>query len=138
MNALNDEQKARALAERDAVMAEVDRRVGVIVRRRRIVTTAMVTVGLLMAGGAMALWLPQSQQEPVLVAEQRVVVEPTPAEPTLAEPETAPEAEIQKTTVEAVKVHRKAKPAKAEPVVMCNNQCDADSVISEIWKFLSV
>ena len=25
-----------------------------------------------------------------------------------------------------------------EPVVICNNQCDADSVINDIWKFLSV
>ena len=25
----------------------------------------------------------------------------------------------------------------ADPVVVCNNHCDADSVISDIWKFLS-
>lgn len=26
---------------------------------------------------------------------------------------------------------------ETDPVVVCNNQCDADSVISDIWKFLS-
>ena len=138
MNTLNEEQKARALAERDEVMAEVDRRVATIVRRRRIAATALVTVGLMMAGGAAALWLPRMQQEPDLVAEQRVVVEVPQAEQTPAEPETAVEAAVQPKSAVAPRVRRKAKPAKAEPVVMCNNQCDADSVISEIWKFLSV
>jgi len=28
-------------------------------------------------------------------------------------------------------------PATDEPIVRCNNQCDADSVINDIWKFLS-
>ena len=42
-------------------------------------------------------------------------------------------------TVAPAKADRKqaTKPTAKDPVVMCNSQCDADSVISDIWKFLT-
>ena len=39
---------------------------------------------------------------------------------------------------QSVKASTKEPAQKVETVVTCNSQCDADSVISEIWKFLSV
>ena len=136
---LTEEQKARLLAGRDEAMAEVDRRVASIRRARRRRTVALTTTAVLALGVGTLLLVPREQ--PTMVAEHR-------APAAIDVLETNAETE---TTVEAVKaevqptkpaVERKARPSvKArrtpEPVVMCNNQCDADSVISDIWKFLS-
>lgn len=57
------------------------------------------------------------------------------AQPYMADPVPAAVEPLQEPTAE-----RMARPAEAgdsEPIVVCNNQCDADSVISDIWKFLS-
>ena len=135
---LTEEQKARLLAGRDEAMAEVDRRVAGIRRARRR-TVALTTTAVLALGAGTLLFVPKGQ--PTLVAEHRApaaiaVTADTAIAATTVETVQA-EVQPEKPAVErkarkAVKTHR-----ITEPVVMCNNQCDADSVISDIWKFLS-
>ena len=49
-----------------------------------------------------------------------------------------PPAEQQpRAAVAASKPARKVRHKAEEPVVMCNNECEADSVINDIWNFLS-
>ena len=130
------------LTHRDEVMADAERRAGGIIRRRR--TLAFTAAGILLAGGVVWSLLPQ-QQETTLVAEATVpeVVElpaPTVEQSTLQAPavkKSAPRkvavqkpATLTTTTIEQI--------AEDETVVMCNNQCEADSVINDIWKFLTV
>lgn len=128
------------LTHRDEVMAQADRRATVIVRRRR---TALFTVaGLLLAGATVfTILLPQRSEAP-LVAEAKVpepvvtTVETVEAPSLPVQPAVAPQAQVQ-----APATIRRSKPAVRQPqeeqIVMCNNQCEADSVISDIWKFLT-
>lgn len=118
---------------RDEVMAAARRRADGIVRRRR---TALFTLaGLLVAGAAIWTLLPQGEETP-LVAEAAVPeATTTTAEPTVEQ--TAAEAPAVHAAPKPAPRRRIAKPAE-EPVVICNNQCEADSVINDIWKFLTV
>ncbi len=135
---LTEEQKARLLAGRDEAMAEVDRRVAGIRRARRR-TVALTTTAVLALGAGTLLFVPKGQ--PTLVAEHRAPAAiAAPADTAIAattvetvQAEVQPEKPaVERKARKAVKTHR-----ITEPVVMCNNQCDADSVISDIWKFLS-
>ena len=130
------------LTHRDEVMADAERRAGCIIRRRR--TLAFTVAGLLLAGGAVWSLLPQ-RQEATLVAEATVpeVVDlPTPtveqnAIPTPAVKPSAPrKIAIKKPAIVTTPTIEQM--AGEETVVMCNNQCEADSVINDIWKFLTV
>lgn len=142
-----ERDELNGLAHRDEVMAAAGERAHVILRRRR--TVAFTVAGLLVAGGAIWTLLPSERQQAPILAETTVpeVVERVP-EPTVEQvaPATMP-------TEEKVvaKVTRRAAPSQLkptdvpvmpvendEPVVMCNNQCEADSVINDIWKFLTV
>ena len=136
---LTEEQKARLLAGRDEAMAEVDRRVAGIRRARRRRTVALTTTAVLALGVGTLLFVPKGQ--PTLVAEHRApaaiavtadtAIAATTVETVQAEVQPEKPA-VERNAPKAVKTHR-----ITEPVVMCNNQCDADSVISDIWKFLS-
>lgn len=138
------------LSYKDETIAAAEHQARGIVRRR-----TFRTVGLAMAGAAVlgaGVWLLRPQGESVLVAERHeapTAVEQQPVQPveTIADQQLAP-------VPKAAPRRQAAKPVPAEavpetvvtpvneatddaPVVMCNNQCDADSVISDIWKFLT-
>ena len=54
------------------------------------------------------------------------------------EPQQTAAVNVEKTVAPAKADRKQAtKPTAKDPVVMCNSQCDADSVISDIWKFLT-
>ena len=141
----SDLEELNSLAGRDEVFAQADRRVAVIRRTRRIRTTALLTIGILTTGVVMLFALPR--QEKTLMAEQRTPVQVLPMEvPNMETPdavqaavavEPSQECAVMQKTKERVVVRRKATTVKNEPMVVCNNSCDADSVISDIWKFLS-
>lgn len=129
-------EELNRLTHRDEVMAEADRRAGGIIRSHRAGLVAFAAVVVVTAG---VLFLQPRQEAPLVAERQPMAVQ---------QPEVQPEAVVEREAVAepvqmaAVKpVRRKAHasaPAKDdEPVVMCNSQCDADSVISDIWKFLS-
>ena len=144
-----ERDELNGLAHRDEVMAAAGERAHVILRRRR--TVAFTVAGLLVAGGAIWTLLPSERQQAPILAETTVpeVVERVP-EPTVEQvaPATMPTEEkvVAKVTRRSTVAPSQVKPVDAvvkpeesdDPVVMCNNQCEADSVINDIWKFLTV
>jgi len=129
------------LTRRDEVMAGAEKRAAVIVGRRRRAMAACVAVCIV--AGAIGLLFTQRHDTAPMMAQQEAVAVEVPEEETIM---TAVEIEPQQTaavnvekTVAPTKVDRKhvTKPIAKDPVVMCNSQCDADSVISDIWKFLT-
>lgn len=133
------------LTRRDEVIAAADRQASGIVRRRRIGLSALALT-IVAAGGAGLLFL-QPTGETTTVAKQEPVA-PTVVETPIVEEIALPPTPA--TTVEEVaathtnttapqpkKPTTVATHATANPVVVCNNQCEADSVISDIWKFLT-
>lgn len=126
------------LTRRDEVVAGAEQRAKAIVNRRRRAIAACVATCIM---GVTAGIILTRQQEPVQeMAQQTITVDIPEEEPTMSPVETAP---LQTAAVSAEKrvqpTGRKhtEKPATKDPVVMCNSQCDADSVISDIWKFLT-
>lgn len=164
---LTDEELERlnVLTHRDEVLAAAEGRARTIVRRRtmRVVGFGVVAVALFGAG----VWmLAPKQQQPMVavVNEENVMQNEAQVAPVDNPTIDIQEAPKTKPLVAAVTVEEKAAPravsveseavdeeptftpvdpsisipqSPADPVVVCNNHCDADSVISDIWKFLS-
>lgn len=143
---LTDEERASLdlMTEKEAVMQAVDRRVAKI-RRGRIVRSAGLAVTFVaLAGVGIGLLAPSHTPEgPSVAALQTEAAAPAAVVPTAEEPMAAPvtATEPAATPQPAIRHNIAAKPqpatAKNEQVVICNNSCDADSVIDEIWKFLT-
>lgn len=135
-----------ALAHKDEVMDAASHRAAGIVRRRTALCGTVAMVCLMVGAG---VWMTSPRQETPLLAEAKapeVLVEPTVTpleESTVAEnPRVEEKSRPVATNPVAVKPAdiEESLPVEEvkEPVVICNNQCDADSVINDIWKFLSV
>lgn len=126
------------LTHRDEVMDNAERRAVGIVRRRR--SIAFSVAGLLVAGAATWTLLGPNQTEAPLVAEasvpEIVVTAPEPAVEQAA-PVAKPQRALDMPRPERA-VRSTIKKKTDDPVVVCNNQCEADSVINDIWKFLTV
>jgi hypothetical protein len=145
---LTDEERSELnrLTHRDEVMASAHSRArGILWRRASLAVGALAVIG----AGVMAV-MPRPTEE-VMIAEVREVpaaVQVAPAVEQVLRPVEAREAASKpvakaKPEPKAVPTPKPAdvKPAaikKTEPVVVCNNQCDADSVINDIKRFLSV
>ena len=137
---LNDEERTELerLTHKDEVVAAASRRATGIIRRRVSLTIASVMVA---GAGAFAV-LPHSQEP--LMAEAKVLPAPVVETQLAASPQ-----EVEAVVAPTVETHpvaplrkrartKAATRVKSDPVVVCNNQCEADSVISDIRKFLSV
>lgn len=144
----SEREELNRLTGRDEVMSAASRRADSIVRRRR---TALFTLaGLLLAGTTVWTLLPR--QEDNLVAEtvipetvtipEPVVEQVAPARPTPVQtrPTHRPRAKVATTVTLDTSTFsiEETKVVVEETVVVCNNQCEADSVINDIWKFLAV
>ena len=137
------------LTHKDEVVKAASHRAGRIIMRRRVAWTSMAVVALLVTGVGVRIVMP-SGEEPVLVAEQRVPMEvqPQQEESEVTEAIAAKVEQILPEVPKVVRAHkptpRRGKPSSAmdvavsKPVVVCNNQCEADSVINDIKRFLSV
>jgi hypothetical protein len=133
------------LTRRDEVFAAADRQAKGIVRRRRIGLSALALT-IVAAGGAGLLFLQPSGETPTVAKQE-------PAAPTVVETITVEEIATPATPATVIEDVAATHPRTAEPqpkkpaaastrattnpVVVCNNQCEADSVISDIWKFLT-
>lgn len=142
---LTEEELAtlNTLARRDEVMAGAERRASVIRHRRRSVMAMVVGMVVVVAAG-LTLLMPRSE-EPLMAKQEapapQVVDDEVMTTPVEAMPMQTAAVSAEKTAAPAAAVQsRKQQPKTAkvgEPVVTCNNQCDADSVINDIWKFLT-
>lgn len=134
------------LAHKDEVMDTASHRAAGIVRRRTALCGTVAMVCLMVGAG---VWMTSPRQETPLLAEAKapeVLVEPTVTP--LEESTVAENPRVEEKSRPVVTNPVAVKPADIEeslpveevkePVVICNNQCDADSVINDIWKFLSV
>ena len=137
---LTDEelQQLGTLSRRDEVLAEAGRRADAIIRRRRGSVAAFSAIAAIAVGAFIVVGHPKVEAPQVAMQAAPIEVE-TPSE---AEPMPTAEKESEPVQMAAAKpTARKHKATTAanvdEPVVMCNNQCDADSVINDIWKFLT-
>ena len=127
---LSDDELAtlNKLTHKDEVFAAADRQASGIVRRRRLRISVFALMAV--AVGGIGLILLQPTPEAPLVAQKNT--EPVTETETIMVEEVAPQPEP-KSQAPA----HSAAAATPEPVVMCNNQCEADSVINDIWKFLT-
>ena len=144
---LTDEEREQldSMTHRDEVFASAERQARSIVRTR-IMRTAACIASLLVVGGAV-LWTQMPRQQDTMIARQEpIVVAPqvNPESPAITEQvETTTPAVVAKTVSKPKLRPRVAKIQHTEIVdeqviVVCNNKCEADSVISEIRNFLSV
>ncbi len=137
--ALSDEEREELsrMCGRDEIFAAADLKVAAIRRRRHAGALAMAAAAVA-AIGAVAVMAPQrggetlvaEQQQPLPIAVETAVADVAPAASTAAEQQP-------RAAVAASKPAHKVRHKAEEPVVMCNNECEADSVINDIWKFLS-
>ncbi len=158
---ISDEEleQLNVLAHRDEVFAAAESRARTIIRRRTIRTVGFAVAATAVLGAG--VWMMAPRQEQPLMAEATApttvpaqverpadnIITPaaTPSTSTprkVARETPAQQQQTVQPTVEAPAPQDStlATPhsmQEAEPIVVCNNQCDADSVISEIWKFLS-
>ena len=143
-------EELNRLTRKDEVIAAAEHTAAGIVRRRRLAVSSLALVAVAVGAIGITLLLPRSEAplvaqqqpapQPVIVEELPQTVE-TPAEPIAAKPATAQRNTMAATP--AAKAHHdmSTQPAAvskhSDPTVMCNNQCEADSVINDIWKFLT-
>ena len=138
-------QELNRLTRKDEVVAAAEQAAVGIVRRRRLTVSAVALVAVVVGTVGITMLMPR--HEAPMVAQQQPIVTPTVTEPSVIPTEpteslasiTPAKAVAKKRDNTAAKpVRTTVKPASAaEPVVVCNNQCEADSVINDIWKFLS-
>lgn len=145
---LTDDERTELerLSHRDEVMAAASHRATGIVWRR--VSLAIGAVAVLGVGAT--LMIPRPVEEMMIAEAHNVpsVVQVASETEQVLRPVEMREAETQqvaeaKAAMKPVAkrpsaLRRGAAQKKSDPVVVCNNQCDADSVISDIKRFLSV
>lgn len=146
---LNDEERVELerLTHKDEVISAANRRVTGIIWRRVSLTIAAVMV----AGAGVVAVLPREAQGPLMADAQEIptsIVEAqrdaSPAVETVVpatvieEPQHVAPLQTKHASRPATAIKRSVKVHESDPVVICNNQCEADSVLSDIRKFLSV
>lgn len=148
-------EQLNMLTHKDEVLGAAESRARTIIRRRTWREVGFVCAGLVLIGAG--IWVMNPVQEAPMVAELNNN-EIQPVEEIVSQEEV--DAPMQKVSpkVASVPVSKKSQstaqiaasqkedpivedivvaPLREEPTVVCNNQCDADSVINDIWKFLT-
>ncbi|MDY6371679.1 MAG: hypothetical protein SPL12_05200 [Bacteroidales bacterium] len=136
------------LTHKDEVLGEAFHKADGIVRRRQVRYLAMAMTGLVLLGAGVWMARPSQEAAPLVAGRQALPAAvadeapaPPPAQPTVAgEPvlvAAARPANVAKPAPKPVAPTQAAPHAEQQTVVVCNTQCEADSVINNIWKFLS-
>lgn len=146
VDSLSDEERAELerMTGKERVMHEADRRVAVIIgrRKRAFATVAMVVLAatsllVLQPGGVNTT---SEGEQVVAEAHEPAIVAPM-DEPTFVvsdEPQGHEYVASKQVPSTRTRVETTEKSVDwVVPEVKCNSVCDADSVISEIWQFLS-
>lgn len=127
------------LTHKDEVLGEAFHKADGIVRRRRVRYLAMAMTGLVLLGAGVWMARPSQEAAPLVAGRQALpaaVADEAPAPPP-AQPIVARPANVAKPASKPVAPTQAAPHAEQQTVVVCNTQCEADSVINNIWKFLS-
>lgn len=137
-------QELNRLTHKDEVIAAAEQASAGIIRRRRLITSAVAVVAIAVGTVGIAMLMPKNEvplvaqkqpaPQPIVVEQMPQTVE-VPAETVIAKPAVVKKTTTPVAQADNVSHHEVAK--KTDPTVMCNNQCEADSVISDIWKFLT-
>lgn len=147
-------EELNQLTHKAEVIGAAEGRARTIIRRRTMRAVAFVCAGIAVVGAG--VWMLNPAPDAPMVAEVRNESMPQVVEQ-IDIVESAPAVRNEPATVSMVaqKAERKvevdqlavvesearpediALPQSDEPTVICNNQCDADSVINDIWKFLT-
>lgn len=144
-------EELNRLTHKDEVVAAAEQAAAGIVRRRRLIVSSVALVAVAVGTLGITMLIPKNevplvaQQQP---APQPVVVEKPPqaveatATPVATKPAATPRPSVTTTPAVANDQPAKSMPEAvvskhSDPAVMCNNQCEADSVINDIWKFLT-
>ena len=133
-----EREELNRLTHRDEVMAAASERAHGIVFRRRI-GIGLATLVLVVGGAITWSQIPRTVEAP-LVAETTVPETISLPEPTVEQAISIDQAPpiVHTHQTKPKRIQATATTPIEEPVVICNNQCEADSVISDIWKFLTV
>ncbi len=140
-------ERLNQLTHKAEVLDAAEGRARTIIRRRTMRTVAFVCAGMAVLGTG--VWVMKPTEETPLMAEVKnesrpevvenvVVAEPEPVVHQMVAHKVERKTERVQEPKDPVAVPEEiALPQNEEPTVICNNQCDADSVISDIWKFLT-
>lgn len=149
-----EQAELNRLTHKDEVLGEAFHKADGIVRRRQVRYLAMAMTGLVLLGAGVWMARPSQEAAPLVAGRQALPAAvadeapaPPPAQPTVADkPAVAGEpvlvaaarpANVAKPAPKPVAPTQAAPHAEQQTVVVCNTQCEADSVINNIWKFLS-
>ncbi|MBO4586846.1 MAG: hypothetical protein J5677_03410 [Bacteroidales bacterium] len=138
------------LTRKDEVMNSAFSQADSIIRRRIVRFAALAMTGLVVIGAGIWVMTPKSSSPSMVAMAQEIPSAST--EVISQETNTSAMTEVvdkdKSSEVAAAEIvgqthsfdeKKTAKPARGKkPVVVCNTQCDADAVINDIWKFLSV
>ncbi len=146
-------ERLNILTHKDEVLGAATNRAHTIIRRRTVRNVSLVCAALTLVGAGVWLLRPAEKSpliaelnpvestaiEEVAVREDVVVPLQKPASKKVSLPDeewiVAQNTAINKAETQEIDI---AEPLnRDEPTVVCNNQCDADSVINDIWKFLT-
>lgn len=143
-------ERLNNLAHKEEVMSAAESRAKTLIFRRTLRNTAFVVAGLAVIG--VGVWAINPTSQDTLVAERQEtpkanveqiadiqhVEEPVADIPLVASKVTKKTPAVQHAVMqEPVPGPEIVIPQEEEPTVVCNNQCDADSVINDIWRFLT-
>ncbi len=131
------------LTHKDEVLGEAFHKADGIVRRRQVRYLAMAMTGLVLLGAGVWMARPSQEAAPLVAGRQALPAAvadeapaPPPAQPTAARPANVAKPAPKPVAPTHAAPHA-APHAEQQTVVVCNTQCEADSVINNIWKFLS-
>lgn len=139
-------QQLNQLARKDETLSAANRRAHGIIVRRTVGTVLVALTGVAVLGVGISMLLPRDEAPMIaelneipatVVEEQPTTIEALPVQQMAVAPKPKQAKKpvqkavnpVEETIVEAQSVD--------EPTVICNNQCEADSVINDIWKFLT-
>lgn len=163
----SERDELNRLTRRDEVFSAADRRASGILFRRTAGRVGLVMAALALLGAGVWMLRPRTAQGPLMADNTpatTLVPDTTPATPQeriyqgrreeeegaskllassqLKSDKNAPKMasaakKITTAPIPVVKTTQTVVHQEVESVVTCNNQCEADSVINDIWKFLS-
>ena len=138
------------LTHKDEVIDAASHRAERIIMRRRVTWASLTMVALLIVGVGIRAVMPEAEipvlmaehHAPAIIQQQQGAEEVLSTTPAVQEAVPAPARNIKsvphRTSENKIAKTVTVEPIEEKPEVICNNFCEADSVINDIKRFLSV